>query len=132
MISHYLKEVPTSLKRDILKEITEDQERYYSFSRNYFLVSAKEAQYITKEPMTMLQLLPALLKSELEVGRSIEAIDRKDAVSLLGKMNKLKSDEEKKKQQAEKKKETKKAAPVEAPKKTGKKPAQKKEDKDPA
>ena len=84
-----LKLIPEKVTLPEGKSIGLRDEDKYTFSRNYFLVEKDNQTFITKELLTMVQLLPALKVSGLEEDRTLILIDRKDATHLLSEINKI-------------------------------------------
>ena len=95
-----LKLVPEKVVLPEGKSIGLRDENKYTFSRNCFLIEKDNQTFITKELLTMVQLLPALKVSGLEEDRTLTLIDRKDATHLLSEIKKIEEAEVQRKKKA--------------------------------
>lgn len=83
-----LKLVPQKIDLPKGEEIKENKERNYTFTRNYFLIKKEDETFITKEPLTMVQLVVFLKVSGLEEDRTLVLITNNQATSILSSIKK--------------------------------------------
>lgn len=105
-----LKQVPKNIALPEATKVKPTSEKEYTFNRNYFLIKTENNTFVTKELVTMVQLLPVLKVSGLETDRTLFVLSRTDGPKVLSDVKDNEYLIENKKNQAEAARKKKKAA----------------------